>query len=83
MTLWFFHILMPIAVMTITLLTSELIQISSALHIFLTTTFTVYGCIAVWTISLLSWAISFFIYEYLINIKQSLTLEFYKNSGLH
>jgi hypothetical protein len=72
---------MPIAVMAFTLLTSKMIQISSVLYIFLTTTFTIFGFIDVWTVSFLTWTISFFIYEYLASIKESLTHEFQKNSG--
>ncbi len=72
---------MPIGVMAITLFTTKMIKTSSFLFIFLTTTFTIYGFITVWTVSFLTWTISLYIYEYLTDIKQSLMQEFYKNSG--
>ncbi len=71
---------MPIAVMTFTLLTSKMIKISGVLYILITTTFTIFGFIDVWTVSFLMWTISFYTYEYLTDIKKSLTLEFHKNS---
>jgi hypothetical protein len=79
--IWIFHILMPIGVMTITLFITKMIQVLSVLHTFLTTIFTIVGFIAVWTVSFLTWTVSLYIYEYLTDIKQSLILEFNKNSG--
>ncbi len=72
---------MPIGVMSITLFTTKMIQISTVLHIFLTTAFTIIGFIDVWVVSFLTWTISLYIYEYLTDIKQSLILELNKNSG--
>ncbi len=74
---------MPIGVMSITLFTTKMIQISTVLHIFLTTAFTIIGFIDVWAVSFLTWTISLYIYEYLTDIKQSLILEFNKNSGFN
>ncbi len=72
---------MPIGVMSFTLFTTKMIQISTVLHIFLTTAFVIVGFIDAWTVSFLTWTISLYTYEYLTDIKQSLILEFNKNSG--
>jgi hypothetical protein len=74
---------MPVCVMAINLMTTKMIQISTVLFVFLTSTFTVFGFIDVWTVSFLTWIISFYIYEHLSDIKQSLILEFQQNSGFH
>jgi len=62
-------------------LTSKMIQISSVLYIFLTMAYSILGFIDVWTVSFLTWTVSFYIYEYLTDIKESLTHEFHKASG--
>jgi hypothetical protein len=83
MIIWIFHILIPVCVMAINLMTIKMIQISTVLYTFLTSLFTVFGFIHIWTVSFLTWTISFYIYEYLLDIKQSLILEFQQNSGFH
>jgi hypothetical protein len=83
MIIWNIHILIPVCVIAINLMTTKLIQISTVLYIVLSSVFTVFAFIDVWAVSFLTWTISFYIYEYLLDIKQSLILEFQQNSGFH